>query len=60
MVPVVLIVRTHRPQLAAARTAVRVVVAVIVFMLSRSFYPTTLAVPPMSFLIHHRQILWSQ
>ena len=38
-------------------------VAVVVFTLNRSFYPTTLAVPPVSFLIlrpREIQILWSQ
>ena len=38
-------------------------VAVAVFTLNRSFYPTTSAVPPASFLILHPreiQILWSQ
>ena len=36
---------------------------VVVFTLNRSFYPTTSAVPPVSFLILHPreiQILWSQ
>ena len=38
-----------------------VVVVVVVFTLNRSFYPTTPAVPPVSFLILHPreiQILW--
>ena len=40
-----------------------VVVVVVVFTLNRSFYPTTSAVPPVSFLILHpreMQIMWSQ
>ena len=40
-----------------------VVVVVVVFTLKRSFYPTTSAVHPVSFLILHPreiQILWSQ
>ena len=38
-----------------------VVVAVVVFTLNRSFYPTTSAVPPMSYLIlHPREIPWYQ
>ena len=40
-----------------------VVVVVVVFTFNRSFYPTTSAVPPVSFLILHPreiQILWSQ
>ena len=44
-------------------TFVVVVVVVDVFTLNRSFYSTTSAVPPVSFLILHRreiQILWSQ
>ena len=39
-----------------------VVVVVVVFTLKRSFYPTTSAVHPVSFLILHPreiQILWS-
>ena len=32
-----------------------VVVVVVVFTLKRSFYPTTSAVPPVSFLILHRR-----
>ena len=39
------------------------VVVVVVFALNRSFYPTTSAVPPVSFLILHPgdiQIMWSQ
>ena len=39
-----------------------VVVVVVVFKLDRSFYPTTSAVPPVSFLILHpreTQIMWS-
>ena len=35
----------------------------VVFTLNRSFYPTTSAVPPVSFLILHPreiQIMWSQ
>ena len=40
------------------RTVVVVVVVVVVFTLNRSFYPTTSAVPPVSFLIlHPREIL---
>ena len=42
--------------------AVIVVVVVVVFTLNRSFYPTTSAVPPVSFLILHprdTRILWS-
>ena len=38
-------------------------VVVVVFTLNRSFYPTTSAVPPVSFLILHPreiQIMWSQ
>ena len=31
-----------------------IAVAVVVFTLNRSFYPTTSAIPPMSFLIHAR------
>ena len=40
-----------------------VVVVVAVFTINRSFYPTTSAVPQVSFLILHPreiQILWSQ
>ena len=39
------------------------IAVVVVFTLNRSFYPTTSAVPPVSFLILHPreiQIMWSQ
>ena len=41
----------------------KVVVVAVVFTFNRSFYPTTSAVPPVSFLILHPreiQIMWSQ
>ena len=55
---------THTYRLYSLFVVVVVVVVVVVaFTLNRSFYPTTSAVPPVSFLILHPreiQILWSQ
>ena len=44
------------------KNGVMTVFVVVVFALNRSFYPTTSAVPPVSFLIHHPreiQMMWS-
>ena len=49
--------------LAGDRSFSRVLRTVVVFALNRSFYATTSAVPPVSFLILHPrqiQIMWSQ
>ena len=53
----------HQPAVPGTPVVVVVVVVVVVFTLNRSFYPTTSAVPPVSFLILHpreMQIMWSQ
>ena len=53
-------VRVFRTRLAGLACLRSTVVFVVVFILNRSFYPTTSAVPPVSFLIHPReiQIVW--